>query len=68
MHLGSTIWSAMFGNGALTFYDPEEYGTYRIFRGGGWNDPERHCPLTNRRRSHPTYAIDDLGFRLARSI
>ncbi len=49
-------------------YDPEEYGTYRIFRGGGWNDPERHCLLTNRRRSHPTYAIDDLGFRLARSI
>lgn len=49
------------------FYDPEEYGTYRIFRGGGWNDPERHCLLTNRRRSHPTYAIDDLGFRLVRS-
>ena len=49
-------------------YDPEEYGTYRIFRGGGWNDPKRHCLLTNRRRSHPTYAIDDLGFRLTRSI
>ncbi|WP_210162416.1 formylglycine-generating enzyme family protein [Maritalea myrionectae] len=48
-------------------YDPEVYGSYRIFRGGGWNDPERGCLATNRRRSHPTYDIDDLGFRLART-
>lgn len=49
-------------------YDPEVYGTYRVFRGGGWNDPERGCLATNRRRSMPTYQIDDLGFRFARSI
>lgn len=49
-------------------YDPEVYGTYRIFRGGGWNDTERGCLASNRRRSHPTFAIDDLGFRIARSI
>lgn len=49
-------------------YDPEVYGTYRIFRGGGWNDPERGCIATNRRRSMQSYQIDDLGFRLARSI
>ncbi|WP_321338542.1 SUMF1/EgtB/PvdO family nonheme iron enzyme [Breoghania sp.] len=48
-------------------YDPAVYGTYRIFRGGGWADNERGCLATNRRRSHPTFAIDDLGFRLARS-
>lgn len=48
-------------------YDPEIYGTYRIFRGGGWADTERGCLATNRRRSHPTFAIDDLGFRVARS-
>jgi len=48
-------------------YDPEVYGLYRVFRGGGWSDAERGCLATNRRRSHPTYAIDDLGFRLARS-
>jgi formylglycine-generating enzyme required for sulfatase activity len=48
-------------------YDPDEYGTYRIFRGGGWNDPERHCLLTNRRRSHPTFAIEDIGFRVAQN-
>jgi formylglycine-generating enzyme required for sulfatase activity len=45
-------------------YDPEVYGSYRIFRGGGWADHERGCLATNRRRSHPTFKIDDLGFRI----
>jgi formylglycine-generating enzyme required for sulfatase activity len=48
-------------------YDPEVYGSYRIFRGGGWSDESRSCLASNRRRSHPTYSIDDLGFRVARS-
>ena len=48
-------------------YDPEVYGEYRVLRGGGWADPERGCLATNRRRSHPTFKIDDLGFRLAQS-
>ncbi|WP_035056226.1 formylglycine-generating enzyme family protein [Andreprevotia chitinilytica] len=48
-------------------YDPAVYGSYRVFRGGGWSDAERGCLATNRRRSHPTFAIDDLGFRVARS-
>lgn len=47
-------------------YDPSVYGTYRVFRGGGWADTARGCLATNRRRSHPTFAIDDLGFRIAR--
>ena len=45
-------------------YDPEVYGTYRIFRGGGWADQDRGVLATNRRRSHPSFAIDDLGFRV----
>lgn len=49
-------------------YDPNVYGPYRIFRGGGWADEPRGCLATNRRRSHPTFKIDDLGFRIARSI
>lgn len=47
-------------------YDRVEYGSYRVFRGGGWADHERGCLATNRRRSHPTFGIDDLGFRVAR--
>lgn len=49
-------------------YDEKVYGTYRIFRGGGWNDAERGCLASNRRRSHPAFQIDDLGFRIARNI
>ena len=48
-------------------YDDKVYGSYRIFRGGGWSDEERGCLATNRRRGHPTFRIDDLGFRIARS-
>ncbi len=49
-------------------YDPAVYGSYRVFRGGGWSDTERGCLATNRRRSHPTFAIDDLGFRVVRAF
>ncbi|MGW6276121.1 formylglycine-generating enzyme family protein [Kribbella sp. NPDC055071] len=48
-------------------YDPATYGSYRIFRGGGFDDPERSVGSTVRRRSHPTFAIEDLGLRLAQS-
>jgi len=49
-------------------YDENVYGTYRIFRGGGWNDTKRGCLGSNRRRSHPAFRIDDLGFRIAKNI
>ncbi|MFI6826389.1 formylglycine-generating enzyme family protein [Kribbella sp. NPDC050241] len=48
-------------------YDPATYGAYRIFRGGGHADPPRSIGSTLRRRSHPTFAIEDLGLRLAQS-
>lgn len=50
-------------------YDTEVYGSYRIFRGGGWCDEERSVMATVRRRSHPSkFKIDDLGFRIAKNI
>jgi formylglycine-generating enzyme len=48
-------------------YDAEVYGTYRVLRGGGWFDEHWSCRTSVRRRSHPTYAVDDVGFRIARS-
>ncbi|MFF3666023.1 formylglycine-generating enzyme family protein [Microtetraspora malaysiensis] len=48
-------------------YDPTVYGPYRVFRGGGVYDHPRGCRASCRRKSHPTFRIDDLGFRLARS-
>lgn len=49
-------------------YDPEVYGPYRVFRGGGGFDRPRSCRAACRRKSHPTFRIDDLGFRLARTV
>ncbi|MFJ5308739.1 formylglycine-generating enzyme family protein [Streptomyces sp. NPDC088350] len=48
-------------------YDPEIYGTYRVLRGGGWFDEHWSCRASVRRRSHPTFRVDDVGFRVARS-
>lgn len=48
-------------------YDPRVYGPYRVFRGGGWCDQPRGCRASARRKSHPAFRMDDLGFRLARS-
>lgn len=47
-------------------YDPEVYGTYRVLRGGGWFDEHWSCRASVRRRSHPTFRIDDVGFRIVR--
>ncbi|OJG88606.1 hypothetical protein RV15_GL001791 [Enterococcus silesiacus] len=49
-------------------YDEERYGTYRIFRGGSWATEARGCGTTSRRKSFPDFKIDDLGFRIARSL
>ena len=48
-------------------YDPDVYGSYRVLRGGGWSDEHWSCRASVRRRSHPTFHIDDVGFRVALS-
>ena len=49
-------------------YDAQVYGSYRVLRGGGWADEHWSCRASVRRRSHPTFQIDDVGFRVARSL
>ena len=49
-------------------YDAEVYGDYRVIRGGGWCDEQWSCRASVRRRTMPTLRIEDLGFRLARSV
>jgi formylglycine-generating enzyme required for sulfatase activity len=49
-------------------FDAEVYGPYRVFRGGGWSDFPHSCRASCRRKSHPTFRMDDLGFRLAQSL
>ncbi len=54
-------------NWCWDIYDAELYGTYRVLRGGGWFDEHWSCRASVRRRSHPTFQTDDVGFRIARS-
>jgi formylglycine-generating enzyme required for sulfatase activity len=49
-------------------FDEQVYGGYRVFRGGGFADEARTLRPGVRRKSHPTWRIDDLGFRVARSV
>jgi formylglycine-generating enzyme required for sulfatase activity len=49
-------------------YDAEVYGSYRVLRGGAWFDEQWSCRASVRRRSHPTFRIDDVGFRVAQSV
>ena len=49
-------------------YDAEVYGEYRVLRGGGWFDEHWSCRASVRRRSHPNFHTDDVGFRIARSF
>ncbi|NIH88193.1 formylglycine-generating enzyme family protein [Amycolatopsis granulosa] len=48
-------------------YDPQVYGGYRVLRGGGWFDEHWSCRASVRRRSHPGFRSDDVGFRVVRS-
>lgn len=48
-------------------FNPETYDSYRIFRGGSFAEESRICGATTRRKSLPTFEIDDLGFRIVKS-
>ncbi len=49
-------------------FDEERYRTYRVFRGGGFVDLPHACRASCRRKSHPRYAAEDIGFRVARAV
>jgi formylglycine-generating enzyme len=43
-------------------------GSYRVFRGGGWNYGPHFCRASNRDSYTPTYRYGNVGFRLALSF
>ncbi|PWV81792.1 Formylglycine-generating enzyme, required for sulfatase activity, contains SUMF1/FGE domain [Prauserella marina] len=49
-------------------FDAVDHPGYRVLRGGGWFDEHWSCRASVRRRSHPDFRIDDVGFRIARSV
>jgi sulfatase modifying factor 1 len=48
-------------------YGAEVYGAYRVLGGGGRCDEHWRSRASGRRRSHPTFQINNLGFRIVRS-
>jgi hypothetical protein len=53
-----------------TVTDPQgpEFDSYRVFRGGGWSDDDRHCRSAERGGNVPGHRDADLGFRLLRTV
>lgn len=45
--------------------DPARYGDYRLFKGGGWADPEWSVRVGVRRGDAPDAKLEDVGFRVA---
>ena len=43
-------------------------GSYRVFRGGSWRIVPRYARVAFRVWRHPSFAVGDQGFRLARSF
>ena len=41
-------------------------GSYRVYRGGGWDDDAGNCQSSYRGRFHPSNRYFNLGFRVAR--
>jgi formylglycine-generating enzyme required for sulfatase activity len=48
------------------YADPARYGSYRTFRGGGWDDDPWNVRASVRRGSAPDAVLEDVGFRVAR--
>ena len=42
-------------------------GTYRVYRGGGWNNNAISCRVANRTLNSPTSSNGSVGFRVVRS-
>jgi formylglycine-generating enzyme required for sulfatase activity len=39
-------------------------GTYRVLRGGAWDNSPAYCRIADRSNYAPTYRYDDIGFRV----
>ncbi len=54
-------------SGAVTDPMGSKTGSYRVFRGGGWNSYARDCRSAYRNYDWPNYRSNNLGFRLVLS-
>ncbi|MDR2366568.1 MAG: formylglycine-generating enzyme family protein [Deltaproteobacteria bacterium] len=60
-------WYGAYAVGAQTAPSGPETGTYRVVRGGGWNDFPKHVRSAYRSPMPPVNGVFNIGFRLARN-
>ena len=60
-------WYGDYGVDALTDPLGAKEGSYRVLRGGSWDDDAAHCRTAFRYSDDPTFRSNDNGFRLALS-
>jgi formylglycine-generating enzyme required for sulfatase activity len=64
---GCWDWYGAYDNAEQTDPAGASVGTYRVTRGGGWNDFAKHLRSAYRAASPPANRMPNIGFRLARN-
>ena len=58
-------WKGSYTSASQTNPTGPDSGSYRVYRGGGWNIIARYCRVSDRNGTYPTFRIVILGLRLA---
>ncbi len=57
-------WKGSYSSGSVTNPSGASSGSYRVLRGGSWDDDASYCRSANRLRSEPSSTYYDYGFRV----
>ena len=60
-------YSSSYSSGSVTNPRGASSGSYRLKRGGSWNNNATNCRTANRNNNNPNNRNNNLGFRLVRS-
>lgn len=60
-------WQGSYDSANVTNPTGAPTGTYRVMRGGCWNDDAGYCSVASRRRNSPDYRDVTIGFRVVRN-
>ena len=61
-------WYESYNSSAQINPEGPNYGSYHVFRGGGWNSFARSCRVSDRCSDNPGFRYNNIGLRLAESI
>ena len=61
-------WYGSYGSSTQTELTGPPSGTYRVLRGGSWDNGPQNCRVTNRDYYIPTFRFFNIGFRVVSSL